>query len=166
MITLIAVIGPANALGANGGLLYSLRDDMRHFREYTMGHPVIMGRKTYESFPGGPLKDRTNIVVTRRADYQVPDGVVVATSVDDAVRIAATMPGGDEIMVIGGGEIYRQMMPLATDLELTVVEQQSEAAPDTFFPDIAPDEWIETSRTESRPDSRSGIPYRFIHLRR
>ncbi len=86
MITLVAVIGPKGELGAGDRLLYSLRDDMRHFKEYTMGHPIVMGRKTYGSFPKRPLPGRTNIVITRNAGYPLPQGVLRAGSVDRILK--------------------------------------------------------------------------------
>lgn len=166
MITLIAVVGPDNCLGADGKLLYSLRDDMRHFKEYTLGHPIIMGRKTYESFPGGPLPGRTNIVITRQENYKVPDGVIVVSSVQEAIKAATSANGSENIMVIGGGEIYRQMMPYATDLELTEVLSSPSVVPDTYFPIIDKTCWKQTSSTPIAIDSRSALPYLFTHYHR
>lgn len=167
MITLVAVVGPKGELGAAGGLLYSLRDDMRHFKEYTMGHPIVMGRKTFESFPKRPLPGRTNIVVTRRGKYSLPESTLKASSVEEALDMAARCPGGDNIMVVGGGEVYRQAIDLATDLELTVVDAAPEAEVDTWFPEIKVSEWMCTTDNATVDyDSRSGLPFRLVHYRR
>ncbi|MCH5346588.1 MAG: dihydrofolate reductase [Muribaculaceae bacterium] len=165
MITIIAVVGPGNCLGSEGRLLYSLRDDMRHFKELTMGHPVIMGRKTFETLPR-PLDGRTNIVITRQADYAAPAGVIVVNSLDEALNRATDSPGGDNCFIIGGGEIYRMAIPGSTDIQLTRVDAAPSLVPDTFFPDIDPAEWHEVSATPMTLDSRSALPYRFIHLTR
>lgn len=164
MITLVAVVGPSGELGANGNLIYSLRDDMRHFKEFTMGHPVIMGRKTFESFPKGPLPGRTNIVVTRNIHYDVPQDVVLATSVEEAIAKAADYPGGESVMIIGGGEIYRQSILLATNLEITRVEVAPANVADTFFPDINHNLWhLINPGAPTMIDSRSSLPYRILH---
>lgn len=153
-ITIIAAVGPRMELGANGSLAYSLRDDMLHFKETTMGHPIVMGRKTFESFPKGALPGRRNIVVTRRADYTAP-AVETAGSLAEAFELAGP---DDEVMVIGGGQIYRQAMPVASRLVLTHVDAPCPEA-DTFFPAVDPAEWRLESSTPVKPDSRSGIPY-------
>lgn len=154
-LTLIAAVGPKMELGCRGNLAYSLRDDMAHFKATTTGHPVIMGRLTFESFPKGALPGRTNIVVTRNAAFSAP-GVLVAPDIERAVELAAGSPGAEETFVIGGGEIYRQMLPLASRLILTEVEVEAPEA-DTFFPAIGG--WKEESRTPRRADSRSNLPY-------
>ena len=115
IISLIAAIGKGRELGKNGKLLWHLPDDMRRFKELTTGHPVIMGRKTWESLPERfrPLPGRTNIVVTRQADYKAA-GAIVADSLGAARAVAARAEGANEIFVIGGGELYAVALPLPT----------------------------------------------------
>src|SRR3989344_734446 len=117
-IAIIAALGEqTRALGKNNELLWHIPDDLKRFKELTLGHPVIMGRKTWESLPPKfrPLPGRTNIVVTRQAGY-VAEGAVVADSLETA-RVGATRaPGADEMFVIGGGELYREALPFADRL--------------------------------------------------
>ena len=132
-LNIIAAIGKNRELGLHGKLLWHIPEDMRRFKEVTTGHPVIMGRKTWESLPQmyRPLPGRTNIVVTRQVGYKAT-GAIVADSLK-AARIAAARAGGaDEIFVIGGGELYREALPLTDRLYLTLVDDTAEA--DTFFP--------------------------------
>ncbi len=132
-VAIIAAIGRNRALGLKGKLLWRLPDDMQRFKEITAGHPVIMGRKTWESIPSKfrPLPERTNIVVTRQAGYEAA-GAIVVGSLADARAAAARAPGADEIFVIGGGEIYTEALPTADRLYLTLVDDAPEA--DSFFP--------------------------------
>ena len=135
MTTLIAAIGANNELGANGSLLWHIPEDLRAFKARTMGRTLIMGRKTWESLPDAKLPGRRCIVVTRQVGYTGPD--VVVSSVEEALYFA-----GNEGLVIGGGEIYQQMLPYATQLEITHVPQAFPDA-DTFFPHFT-GEWIPT----------------------
>lgn len=132
-ISLIAALGKDRGLGLGGELLWHLGDDMKRFKEVTAGHPVIMGRKTWESLPERfrPLPGRTNIVVTRQARYKAP-GATIVDSIEDARAAAARVPGSDEIFIIGGGELYAAALPYANHLYLTLVDDTAEA--DTFFP--------------------------------
>ena len=111
-ITIIVAATRDMAIGNRGDLLYHISDDLKRFKSLTMGHPIIMGRKTFESFPKGALPGRRNIVVTRNASYNAP-GIEIATSLDEAINMTAA---SDEAMIIGGGEIYRQAMPHASAL--------------------------------------------------
>lgn len=133
-IAIIAALGAKTlALGKGEKLLWHLPDDMKRFKELTLGHPVIMGRKTWESLPERfrPLPSRTNIVVTRQGDYEAT-GATVAGSLEEAQTIAMSAPGADEVFVIGGGELYTLALPFADRLYLTLVEADADA--DTFFP--------------------------------
>jgi len=146
-IVLVAAIGENNVIGRAGQLPWRLKSDLKHFRALTIGKPVVMGRKTYESI-GKPLKDRTNIVLTRDLSLKVPGGVL-ATSLDAALAFAredAKKRGVDEIMVIGGSDVFADTMAMASRLEITHVH----AAPqgDSFFPPIDPAVWREVSREE------------------
>lgn len=131
--SLIAAIGKNRELGFRGKLLWHIPEDMQRFRELTTGHPVIMGRKTWESLSEKfrPLPGRTNIVVTRQTGYEAK-GATVADSLEEARAAAARAPGADEIFVIGGGEFYAAALLHTSRLYLTLVNAAAEA--DTFFP--------------------------------
>lgn len=159
-VTVIAAVGPNGELGRGGELVYSLRDDMRHFRETTMGHPIVMGRRTFESFPKGALPGRRNIVVTRNEAYSA-ENIETAPSLEAAIALA----GDAEVMVIGGGQIYGKAISLADRLILTEVETPAPEA-DTFFPKVDPSVWTLESETERTLDSRSGLPYSIRVYRR
>jgi dihydrofolate reductase len=146
-IVLVAAIGENNVIGRDGQLPWRLRSDLQHFRAVTINKPVVMGRKTYESI-GKPLKDRTNIVLTRDLSFAVP-GCVLATSLDAALDFAhkdAERRGVDEIMIIGGSDVFAVTLPKANRLDITRVH----AAPDgdVLFPPIDPAVWREVSRVE------------------
>lgn len=146
-IVLVAAIGDNNVIGRDGQLPWRLKSDLAHFRKLTINKPVVMGRKTFQSI-GKPLKDRTNIVITRDADFAVP-GVVTAASFEAALALArkdAMARGTDEIMIIGGSDIFAAAMPLADRLEITHVHASPEG--DVTFPPIDPKLWREVSRTE------------------
>lgn len=130
---IVALSTQTRAIGKNGQLLWHLPDDMKRFKELTTGHPVIMGRKTWESLPERfrPLPGRTNIVVTRQTGYGAV-GATVADSLEAAHAASKRAPGADEIFVIGGGDLYREALPLADRLYLTLVDDTADA--DTFFP--------------------------------
>jgi dihydrofolate reductase len=146
-IVLIAAIGENNVIGRNGQLPWRLKSDLAHFRALTIGKPVIMGRKTYESI-GKPLKDRTNIVLTRDSDWAAP-GTVPAASLDAAIEAAwqaAEKRGAQEIMVIGGSDVFAAAMPMADRLEITHVHAAPEG--DALFPPIDPTMWAEVCRVK------------------
>jgi dihydrofolate reductase len=146
-IVLVAAVGENNAIGIEGQLPWHISSDLKHFRALTMNRPVIMGRKTFDSI-GKPLDQRTNIVVSRGLQ-RVGSGVVLATSIDAAVGYArsdAEKRGVDEIMVIGGGDIFAALMPFASRLEITHVHASPNG--DSFFPEIYPQQWEQRSRRE------------------
>ncbi len=132
MIHIIVAIDRKGAIGKNGDLLFHLRDDLRRFKAITMGNTLVMGRKTFDSLPGGALPGRRNIVITRSEDFSAP-GVETAKSPDEALAMAAAGPG--DTFIIGGGQIYAATLPLADVLDLTVVDREAPEA-DTFFPVI------------------------------
>ena len=157
MMAIISALGRNRAIGIEGKLPWHLPDDLRRFKRITMGHPVVMGRKTYASL-GRPLPGRTNLIVTRNPAFRA-DGCLVLHRLDEALRAAGDQPGGDLIFVIGGGEIYRQALPLADRLYLTLVDDEPADA-DTFFPEY--DRlFLEQSR-ENHPDAHP--PYAFVDL--
>ncbi len=154
------------AIGLAGDMVVANRADMRHFVQVTTGHPVIMGRKTLESFPGGrPLKNRRNIVLTRDASFE-REGVEVVHSVDEALELVADEA---EAWVIGGGEVYRQLLPYCTVAEVTKNLCTRQA--DTFFPNLDEDPaWrvsAESPRMELAEDEDTpGLCYQFVTYRR
>jgi dihydrofolate reductase len=144
-IVLVAAIGENYVIGREGQLPWRLKSDLKHFRNVTLNRPVIMGRKTYASI-GKPLKDRTNIVLTSDLGLIAP-GCVLATSLDAAMAVArqdAAKRGVDEIMIIGGSDVFAAMMPRADRLEITHVHATPEG--DALFPPIYPDIWQEAGR--------------------
>jgi len=127
--------GKNNELGKDNDLLWHLPDDFKRFKALTTGHYIVMGRKTFESFPK-PLPNRTHIIITRSKNYQVPEGCIVVNSLENAISIC---PKNETSYIIGGGEIYKQSIEEATSIELTRVHANFEA--DTFFPEIDTNKW-------------------------
>jgi dihydrofolate reductase len=147
-IVLVAAIGANNVIGRGGGLPWHIRSDLQLFKRLTLNKPVVMGRNTYESI-GKSLPNRTNIVVTRDLTLRAP-GAQIATSVDAALGAArndARQRGVNEIMVIGGSDIFDATIKMATRLEITHVHASPEGG-DRFFPPIDPEVWREKSRQE------------------
>jgi len=142
-ISLIAAVSKNNCIGKQGGLPWNIPEDLKHFKQHTVGKIVLMGRKTWESIPEKfrPLPERLNIVISRQSDLAVPSGVETSLSIDDALRGHAS----DHIMVIGGAEIYRQTIDVADTLYLTEVDQTVEDG-DAFFPEINRSVWKEVDR--------------------
>jgi dihydrofolate reductase len=164
-IILLAAVSENGVIGRDNRLPWRLKSDMQHFRAVTVGKPVIMGRKTYESI-GKPLKGRTTIVVSRDAAFAAP-GVLVAAVLDAALAAArgdALRRGADAIIVAGGAEIYLQTMPLATRLEITQVYKSVDG--DARFPAINPQFWRETTRVEHEPGAEDEAAFAFITCER
>lgn len=160
ILSLIAGIGKNNELGLENKLLWDLPRDMKHFRETTKGHAVIMGQKTFESI-GHPLPNRRNIILTRDMSY-TKDGVEVAHSIDEALRlfeITQNKPE-EEVFVIGGAEIYKQMIEKADRLYITHVDKEFTA--DTFFPTIDTNVWNEIKREHYDIDEENNLPMDFV----
>ena len=147
MIILIAAASQNNALGKNNDLIWHLPKDFKRFKALTTGHHIIMGRKTFESFPK-PLPNRTHIIITRQKDY-IAEGCIV---VDNLKKAIDTCPTDQDVFIIGGGEIYSLAMPLAHKIELTRVFENFEA--DTFFPEIDLNIWkLEQEEFNSRDEN-------------
>lgn len=160
-LTLIVAVADNGVIGREGGLPWRLSEDLRRFKQRTLGRPVAMGRKTWESL-GKPLPGRTNIVITRRGDYQVDvSGVIVARDLDAAIAAAGEV---DEVMIIGGAEIYALALPRADLVELTQVHAIVEG--DTVFPTLPSADWKEISRTDHPADERNQYPTSFVTLQR
>ncbi|MCB0457293.1 MAG: dihydrofolate reductase [Flavobacteriaceae bacterium] len=134
MITLIAATGENNELGKENNLVWHLPDDFKRFKQLTTGHHIIMGRKTFESFPK-PLPNRIHIVITRNKQYK-KEGVIIASTIEEALKISENDP---QPFIIGGGEIYALSLPFAEKIELTRVHGTFEA--DTFFPEFDTTQW-------------------------
>lgn len=156
-LTVIAAVGRDGAIGRGGDLAYHISADLRRFKALTMGHALIMGRRTFLSLPGGALPGRRNIVLTRDPGFSAP-GVETAPLLADAVAMAP------DAYVIGGGQVYAAAMPLADRLEITAIDADTPDA-DTWFPAIGP-EWTVAEASESATDPRSGLAYRFVTYRR
>ncbi|MFQ5540696.1 MAG: dihydrofolate reductase [Candidatus Paceibacteria bacterium] len=151
-IVLIAAIGKNRELGKGPELIWHLPDDLKRFKALTTGHPIIMGRKTFESI-SKPLPKRVNIVVTRSADFRA-EGVVIAHSVEQAIELAKSFDT-EAVFVIGGGEIYAQALPYATRLELTLVNAEEPSA-DVFFPEFAREFRVVS---KEKPREENGVSY-------
>jgi dihydrofolate reductase len=158
-IAFVVAIDRNRVIGKDGGLPWRLPDDMKHVRELTTGKPLIMGRRTYDSI-GRPLPNRTNIVLTRDPAFH-PEGVLVARTPDEALRLAGHAP---EIIVFGGAEIFRMFLPRADRLYLTEVD--ADVGGDTFFPELDAREWQEVERVEHARDERHPYAFRFLTLDR
>jgi dihydrofolate reductase len=157
-ISLIVAMGENRVIGGSGHIPWHLPADFKHFKDLTMGHPIVMGRKTFESI-GKPLPGRTNIVITRDASYRY-DGVVTVTSPDAALAAATAAPGGNEMFVIGGAEIYKLFLSRADRIYLTQVHGAFEG--DVFFPELGPGEWQLANSEEHKKDEKN--PFDFAYL--
>ena len=158
-VTLLAALARNRVIGVRNALPWRLPADLRRFKALTLGHPVIMGRRTYESILaslGHPLPGRLNIVVTRSPDYDAP-GCIVAASLEAALAAAAP---ADESFVIGGAEIYRAALPLADRLQLTEIDADYDG--DARFPEFAREDWKEISRDPHPPDTEFANGYAFV----
>ena len=156
MISIIVAIAENGGIGDKNALLWNIKEDMRRFRTTTMGHPVVMGRKTFESI-GRPLPKRTNVVITR-GDSEF-EGCLVAHSIEEAVKMFSP---DEEVFIIGGAQIYKQALPLADKLYLTIVHCNYEG--DTSFPEIDYSEWREVAREEFERGEEYDGAFTFIDL--
>ncbi len=160
-ITIVAIIARNNAIGIDGDQPFHIQADFKRFKALTMDKPVIMGRRTFQALPNGALPGRRNIVVTSQNDFRA-DNAETAPSLEAAIHLAADSP---EIMIIGGGQIYKQALPLASKLEITKVDADVPGA-DTFFPPINATEWHETLKSDKAVDPRSGKEYVFVSMQK
>ncbi len=153
MVTIVVAIGENRGIGFNNQMLWHLPKDLKHFKEITSGHPVVMGRKTFESI-GKPLPNRTNIVISRKSDW-FEEGVLIVGSIKEAVKFAKKID--EDIFIIGGGNIYQQTMDITDKIELTTVHANVEA--DTFFPKIDEKVWKKVNEVCHEKDEKN--PYDF-----
>lgn len=156
---IVAVAGKRRVIGKKGGMPWYIPEELKRFKEITMGHPIIMGRKTHESI-GKALGGRINIIITRDPKYQA-EGCIVVHDLNEALKQSKGKPGGKEIFVIGGGEIYKQALPLTDKLYLTYVDKEMEG--DVFFSDYSEFKKIVS---ESNWYSSNGFRYKFLELER
>ncbi len=162
MISIIVVLNHDRVIGKGNDLPWKLSEDLKHFAKITRGHPVIMGRKTYESIVkrlGHGLPDRTNIVITSQSGYAAP-GCVRVSSVDRAIEMFEVE--SEEVFVIGGGEIYKQFLPVADKLYLTEVAAECDG--DTFFPAFNKEDWEVVSYEPHSKDERNVCDFTFLEL--
>ncbi|WP_426061607.1 dihydrofolate reductase [Hymenobacter sp. B1770] len=161
MVSFVVAVAENGVIGLNGELPWGrLPADLQHFKRLTVGHPVVMGRRTYDSL-GKALPKRPNIVVTRQADWTAP-GCETAASVPAALARARELD--EEVCVIGGGEIYQQALPMADIIYLTEVHHDFEG--DAFFPTPSPSEWQEVSRERHEVDEQHAYAFSFVTLQR
>lgn len=154
-ISLIAALGKNRVIGNENRLVWQIPEDMKRFRQLTLGKPIIMGRKTFESI-GKPLPNRKNIILTRDRNYKA-QGCITTHSPDEALKAAR---GSEEIMIAGGEQIFREFLPMANRMYLTFIDEDFEG--DAYFPEYNKDEWKETKREEHKNDYK----YTFVDLER
>lgn len=161
VLSAIAAMAEDRVIGKDNQMPWHLPADLKHFKTTTNGHPVLMGRKTFESI-GKPLPNRTNIIITRDASYSAPDCLIV-TSAEAALSMALEQEM-TEVFVIGGAEIYKQLLPQIQRLYLTLIHHKFEG--DTYFPELLADEWREVSREKHLADEKNKYDYSFVLLER
>ncbi|TXF75186.1 dihydrofolate reductase [Chryseobacterium sp.] len=155
MTTIVVAMGQNNEIGADNQLLWHLPKDLKYFKEMTTGHPIIMGRKTYESI-GKPLPNRTNIVISRKKDW-FEEGILIVGSVKEALKFAKKID--EEVFIIGGGKIYEQTIDLVDRLAVTEVD--ATLAADVFFPKIDGKIWQKTEESCHEKDEKNGYNFCF-----
>ena len=156
-ISLIVAMASNRVIGLNNQMPWQISADLKKFKKITMGAPILMGRKTYESI-GRPLPGRTNIIISRNPSYQQP-GCLVFNDIDKALASCGDV---EEVFVIGGSDFYKSMLPVADTLYLTQIHQ--EFSGDTFFPEFDADQWIEVEREDIQNDPNTTFSYSFLKL--
>lgn len=155
---IVAVAGSKRVIGRKGGMPWHLPEELKRFKEITSGHPIIMGRKTFESI-GRVLSNRTNIIITRDSSFNI-EGAEISHSLADALKIAQQKEGNDEIFIIGGGQIYQEAIGMVDKLYLTYIDREIDG--DTFFPDYSAFKQV----SESDWQVTDGIKYKFLEFER
>jgi dihydrofolate reductase len=158
-LSIIVAMSKNGVIGRNGDLPWYLSADLKHFKAITMGKPIVMGRKTHESI-GKPLPGRENIILTRNKDYQA-EGCTVINKLND---LDTKFPAYDELMIIGGAQLYDDALPLARKLFITEVHAEVEG--DTYFPEFAREQWQEIDRQDFKADEKNDFDYSFVVLKR
>lgn len=157
MVTIVAAVAENRVIGKDNDLPWHMPADMKHFRNVTMGKPVIMGRVSLEALGGKPLKGRTNIILTRDENYEA-EGCIVVHSIEESLKVAAGI--GDEVMMLGGGDLYEQFLPRTDRMILTEIHHEFEG--DTRFPEFDKGEWVEVERRDFEADEKNPYPYSFV----
>mgnify|MGYP001615647395 FL=1 len=157
IISLIAAIARNRVIGKDNALPWKLPADMRRFKQLTIGKPIIMGRKTFESI-GRPLPDRMNVIITRNKDFHA-EGCTVVHSLDEVIT---SVGEAQEVMVIGGSSVFQQFLPYAKRMYLTIIDEDIEG--DVLFPEFDINEWHEQERIEYQPDEKNAYRYVFVTL--
>lgn len=160
-ISIIAAIAEMNAIGQNNDLLAYISNDLKRFKALTSHHAIIMGRKTFDTLPKGPLPNRRNIVITRDSDLKL-EGAEVVNSPEEALELCKDQ---DEVFIIGGGTIYESFLPKADKMYLTLIAKFFNNA-DTFFPDYDLQDWREVYKEEIANDHKAGFNYTYLDLER
>ncbi|QMU29193.1 dihydrofolate reductase [Adhaeribacter radiodurans] len=160
MIASIFAMSENRVIGYQNQLPWHLPADLKYFKSVTIGHPIIMGRKTFESI-GKPLPQRTSIIITRQSDYTQPDCIVVNNVV---AAIEAAQKINKDIFIIGGAEILQQALPYIDTMFLTLIHEKFTG--DTYYPEINPEEWQEVNRQDFEPDEKNKYSYSFLKLQR
>lgn len=158
---MITAISENRVIGKNNDLVWSMPEDMKRFKTKTIGHHIVMGRKTFESF-GKPLKNRTSIVISRQKNLNIPE-VFVTDSLENALKICK-QNDENEAFIIGGAEIYRLALPIADKIYLTIIHHNFEG--DTFFPEFDKNEWNKTEEIFCQKDEKNPYDYTFLTLER
>ena len=161
MISIIVATAQNNVIGKDNQLLWKLSADMKQFKFLTTGHSVIMGRKTFESIARA-LPNRTNIVISRQHNFVLPESVLQANSLENAIEMAQNEAGSEEIFIIGGGNIYKQSLHITDKIYLTEVKASLEG--DAFFPKLDAAEWTEISRISHLKDEKNEYDFDFVEL--
>jgi len=161
MISAIVAMSLNRVIGDDNQLPWHLPADLKHFKTITSGYPILMGRKTFESI-GRPLPNRTNIIITRNPAYKA-EGCIIVSTIDDAITHAKTT-NSNEIFIIGGAEVYKQLLPRIERIYLTIVHETFEG--DAFFPELKETEWKEVSHVRHEADESNDYDYSFVMLDR
>jgi len=159
MLSIIVAVAENNAIGKDNDLIWYIADDLKRFKRLTTGHTVLMGRKTFDSLPNGALPKRTNVVITRNQSLQL-ENCIILHSVEEAIEKYKDVP--EEIFILGGGSIYKKMLPYAQKIYLTEVHQSFDA--DVFFPEINMENWEVVSEEHHSKDEKNEYDFSFIDL--
>ncbi len=160
-ISIIAAVADNYAIGKGNKLPWHLPADLKHFRELTTGHAVVMGKRTFESLPNGPLPNRKNVVLTSVMSEGVNEGYFEADSLEDALYLCEKE---DKVFIVGGAAVYRQSLEIADSLYITWVHHEFSA--DIYFPEVDFSKWEEVSRQDLPADDKNPYPYSFVHYKR
>ena len=160
-VSIIVAIADNNAIGNNQDLLCYMPADLKHFKELTTGHTVVMGRKTFESLPKGALPNRDNIVLTRNKEISFPNTKIVS-SMQEAIDVADK---DKTLFIIGGASVYNEALAFADTMNITSIHHKFDEA-DTFFPQWNVEEWIETERTDLNADEKNPYDFSFVTFKR